>query len=554
MKFIFSIVRIAFVLILNIQISIGQNFSENIQRPIDPAEYNNLSTPYNTSLTFIYNLQQENFRPEIAAKTLHTALVPYSDAEDLAIKLKQIFDGRGLMIKIHELPHDPDYVDTVYNAQQKFFFDTRQLPKVFLEKVGNEWLFSRFTVEHIDEMHQETYPIGTAALLKILPRVGDNQFFGLQLWQLVGLFILILFLFSSHKLFTFLVDRGLYYVLRKIGYGEVAEKYLLPVARLVSIYFIVILLSIYIRVLQLPIEIVSYMVIFLNATKPFIVTIIFYYLVDILSLYLEKLAMKTESTLDDQLVPLVRKTMKTFVVIIGSLFILKHGLQLDIVPFLTGLSIGGLAFALAAQDTIKNFFGSIMIFIDKPFQVGDWITSGDLDGTVEEVGFRSTRVRTFRNSLVYIPNGKLADATIDNHGLRKYRRFNSTITLTYDTPPELLDLYVKGLREVVTAHAHTRKDFYNIYFNNMSAYSLDIMFYVFFEVGTWQEELQCRHDLLIQTVKLANSIGVRFAFPTQTLNMETFPEKKGLSPSYDEGNTAYQKKLNDFIETELNKN
>jgi len=553
MKFYLRVILILFPVIFNLQTGFAQIFSDHVPVPIDPADYNNLSTPYNTTLTFFYNLQKENYRPGIAASTLNTTSMPHRDAEALAVKLKQIFDGKGLMVKMDQLPNDPDYVDTIYHAHSKYFFDARQLPKVFLEKVGNEWKFSAFTVAHIDEVHQEIYPLGTATLLRILPQMGHHEYFGLQTWQLIGLFILLLVIFASHKLFTFLVDRGLFYVLKKIGYGTVAEKYLLPVARLVSIYFVVILLSIFIRVLQLPIEIVSYLALFLSATKPFIVTIIFYKLVDILSLYMEKMALKTASTLDDQLVPLVRKTMKAFVVIIGALFILKDGLQLDIVPFLTGLSIGGLAFALAAQDTIKNFFGSIMIFIDKPFQVGDWITSGDLDGTVEEVGFRSTRIRTFRNSLVYIPNGKLADATIDNHGLRKYRRFTSTITLTYDTPPELIDLYVKGLREVVVNHPHTRKDFYNVYFNNMSSYSLDIMFYVFFEVGTWQEELQCRQELLLQTLKLANQIGVRFAFPTQTLHMESFPEKKGFTPTY-EGNGDYQRKLDEFIKTEIHRN
>ena len=554
MNFRFRVSSISFLLFFIVQLGFGQIFSDHAQVPIDPADYNNLSTPYNTTLTFFYNLQQDNFRPEIAAKTLDVSSMPNRDAQALALKLKQVFDGKGIMVRMNELPNNPDYSDTVFHATNKYFFDTRLLPNVFLEKVGNEWKFSRFTVEHIDQIHQETYPLGTATLLKILPRMGHQQYFGLQVWQLIGLFALLLFVFTAHKIFTLVVDRGLFFILKKLGYGSVAEKYLLPVARLVSIYLIVMLLAIFIRVLQLPIEVVSYLVIFLNATKPFIVTIIFYKLVDILSLYMEKLALRTTSTLDDQLVPLVRKTMKAFVVIIGALFILKDGLRLDIVPFLTGLSIGGLAFALAAQDTIKNFFGSIMIFIDKPFQVGDWITSGDLDGTVEEVGFRSTRIRTFTNSLVYIPNGKLADSTIDNHGLRKYRRFSSTITLTYDTPPELIELYVQGLRQVVATHPHTRKDFYNVYFNNMSAYSLDVMFYVFFEVGTWQEELQCRHELLIQTVKLANKIGVRFAFPTQTLHMETFPEKKGYTPVYEEANGDYQNKLNDFIKTELNKN
>jgi MscS family membrane protein len=306
-------------------------------------------------------------------------------------------------------------------------------------------------------------------------------------------------------------------------------------------------------VLQLPAEIWTWVLVIFRTLKPFLITIIFYKLVNVVAAYFGKLATKTESTLDDQLVPLLRKTLKAFVIIIGTLFILRDGLNLDIIPFLTGLSIGGVAIALAAQDTIKNFFGSVMIFIDKPFQVGDWITSGDIDGTVEEVGFRSTRVRTFRNSLMYVPNGKIADATLDNHGLRQYRRFFTTLTLTYDTPPVLIEEFVKGLREIVLAHPHTRKDMYHIYFNNLSSYSQDIMFYIFFEVPTWGEELACRHEVLVQTVKLANTLGVRFAFPTQTLHMESFPEKKGLVPDYNADQTFYQNKLGDFMNNTLNK-
>ncbi|CAN0285517.1 unnamed protein product, partial [Chrysoparadoxa australica] len=198
-------------------------------------------------------------------------------------------------------------------------------------------------------------------------------------------------------------------------------------------------------------------------------------LVNILALYLKHLAEKTKSTLDDQLVPLVRKTLKTFVVVIGSLFVLDN-LNIDILPLVTGLSIGGIAFALAAQDTIKNFFGSLMIFIANPFQIGDWITAGDIDGTVEEVGFRSSRIRTFRNSLMYVPNSKLADSTVDNHGLRQYRRFYTQIALTYDTPPELIQTFIEGLRKIVENHPDTRKDYFHVYLNYMAAFSLNVMF------------------------------------------------------------------------------
>ncbi|WP_114748652.1 mechanosensitive ion channel family protein [Pleomorphovibrio marinus] len=542
-----------FILNLGIGSSIAQSFESEPGIPLDSTDYNSLSSPYHSTLTFFYNLSEEHYNPEKSARTLDLSGQPTDNAVKLAIKLKQVFDGRGIYVRVNDIPNEPNYRDTLRNNQQRYYFDTQRLPTVFLEKVGNEWKFSSFTVSQINELHQETFPLGTDKLLNILPRIGTDVYFGLHLWQLVGLFLLLLLIFTSHKLFTFVVDRGLHYMLVKFGYGHVAEKYLLPVARITSIYFIVLLLAIFIRILQLPITTVYWITLLLNAARPFLVTIIFYKVVDVLSIYMTKMAEKTPSTLDDQLVPLVRKTLKAFVIIVGVLFILKDGLQVDIVPFLTGLSIGGLAFALAAQDTIKNFFGSLMIFIDKPFQVGDWITSGDVDGTVEEVGFRSTRVRTFRNSLMYIPNGVIADRTIDNHGLRAYRRFSTQITITYDTPPELIEVFVDGLRKIVQNHPKTRKDFYNIYFNNLSSYSLDIMFYVFFEVPTWPEELKTREDLLLSIVRLANELGVRFAFPTQTLHMETFPEKKGLMPIYGDGKEEYQQKLSQFINKEIHK-
>jgi len=516
----------------------------------DTTDHNNFSSPYHTVYTFFYNLNEPNFNPDLAAKALNMSGSEGEDAASLAVKLKQVFDGKGVFVRMNTVPNVADFRDTDRNGKQVYVFDELIIPAVYLEKVEGRWKFSSATVKNIKALHQETYPFGTAKLLDILPRIGNQNYFGFYLWQLISIFLLVLMVFTSHKFFTFLIDRLFYYFLVKSGYGQIAKQYLLPVARIISIYFIILLLAIFIPVLQLPIHVVAWITLLLNTAKPFIVTIIFYKLVDVFSAYIERMADKTTSTLDDQLVPLVRKTLKAFVIVIGSLFILKYGLRIDIVPFLTGLSIGGLAFALAAQDTIKNFFGSIMIFIDKPFQVGDWITSGEVDGTVEEVGFRSTRVRTFRNSLVYIPNGKIADATVDNHGLRKYRRFYATITITYDTPPELIEVFLTGLRKIVQNHPKTRKDYYNIYLNNLSAYSLDIMFYVFFKVPSWPEELKAREELILATIRLANELGVRFAFPTQTLHMETFPEKSGFTPIHEGDKATYQKRLDAFIHTE----
>ncbi len=536
-----------------IQVSFGQLVSdqETLDK-IDPEV--NLSTPYHTTLTFFINLEDNNFNPEESAKALNWSNLPEGDRADLSIKLKQIFEGNGVAVRTSQIPNKAEYLDSLAGNEPVFYFDRQILPSIFLTKVEDQWLFSSYSVGEIERLHDLTYPYGTAALLDLLPKAGNDKYLGLYLWQIIGLGILILFVFITHWLFTWLVDRGLLYIMARLGYGSMGEQYLLPVAKVTSIYLIVIWLSLFIRVLQLPIEIWSWLVVIFRILKPLLITVIFYKIVDVIAAYFVNLATKTESTLDDQLVPLLRKTLKAFVIVIGTLFILRDGLNLDIIPFLTGLSIGGVAIALAAQDTIKNFFGSIMIFVDRPFQVGDWITSGEVDGTVEEVGFRSTRVRTFRNSVTYIPNGKIADATVDNHGLRQYRRFYTTITITYDTPPELVEQFIKGLREIVLAHPNTRKDYFNIYFNNLSSFSLDIMFYVFFEVPTWPMELQARHELLIQIMKLAEALGVRFAFPTQTLHMESFPEKKELAPDYSqESPESYQKKLGEFVQKELHK-
>ncbi|WP_236587578.1 mechanosensitive ion channel family protein [Marivirga aurantiaca] len=498
-----------------------------------------LQTPKATVTTFLTYLQEENFHPSVAAKTLHPAFVKNKDEEKLIVQLKQIIDGTGIMIDLEELPQDPNYTDTSSN-KQRLVLSAIELPDVYLEKHQGKWYFSSRTIERIPEMHQSVYPFGTDKLMNILPKLGHQKFLGLHAWQHISILILIILCILIHKLLTFIFDRLIYQLLNKRGYKRVARDYIIPVARPFSLAIVVGLLIIFVPVLQLPIFVNYYLILLLNAMVPLFGTMVVYKLIDIIGEYMMKVAEKTESTMDDQIVPIVKRVLKIFVLIVGFLFILSK-LRFDITALLAGISIGGLAFALAAQDTIKNFFGSLMILFDKPFQIGDWITAGDIDGTVEEVGFRSTRVRTFRNSLITVPNGKLADMSVDNHGLRQYRRFYTTITITYDTPTHLIEAFTEGLKRIVEEHPKTRKDFYNIYFNNMSAYSLDIMFYIFLEVPTWGEELEHKENILLSIMKLAKNLGIQFAFPTQTLHMENFPGQPSLSPKYDEKDAVQSK-------------
>lgn len=503
-----------------------------------------LQTPYHTVVTHLQFLQEDNFHPEISAKTIFSEGLSEEQAIAVAIKIKQVYDGRGLYIDVDEIPKKVDFTDSA-TAKQRYVI-ANEFPDIYLQKVDDKWVYSRKTVKAINDIHKKVYPFGTDRLLNFLPKLGNKVYFGLHMWQLFGLLLLITASFLVHKLFSFLFETIIDKLLNKKAFENVAKVYIMPVARPFSFFVVFVLLMIFVPVLQLPITTGKYIILALRAALPFFATMVMYNLVDIFAIYLKRLAARNDNSLDDQLVPLLRRVLKIFVVVVGGLFILQN-LNVNVTALLAGISITGLAFALAAQDTIKNLFGSIMIFLDKPFKIGDWITSGEIDGTVEEVGFRSTRIRTFRNSVTYVPNGKLADATVDNHGLRVYRRFYTKIALTYDTPAELIQIFVDGLREIVKRHTETRKDFYQIHFNDMGDFSLQIMFYIFFAVPTWDDELRCRHEILLEVLKLAEELNVRFAFPTQTLHMETFPEKESLTPEYTVSSEQLRAKLNAYF-------
>lgn len=249
------------------------------------------------------------------------------------------------------------------------------------------------------------------------------------------------------------------------------------------------------------------------------VVFLLYLLVDIISLYFYQRALKTENKFDDILVPLIRKTLKTFVVLMG-LIMVGESFTLDMKNILAGLGIGGIAFALAAKDTISNIFGSITVLFDRPFRIGDWVViDGKIEGTIEEVGLRSTRIRTFYNSLITLPNGQLTNVHIDNLGQRTYRRFKTTVSVQYDTPPEKIEALCEGIRHIILNHKWTRKDYFHVYFNNLSDSSLDILVYLFWKVPDWSQELAERHRLLIDILRLGRELDIKFAFPTQTVHL-----------------------------------
>ncbi|ASD63119.1 hypothetical protein B9G79_05820 [Bdellovibrio bacteriovorus] len=241
-----------------------------------------------------------------------------------------------------------------------------------------------------------------------------------------------------------------------------------------------------------------------------------YYAVDAACSVLADYTSKTPSTFDDQLVPFASKALKIFVVVMGFLIVLQS-FGLNVMSLLAGLGLGGLALALAAQDTAANLFGSITILFDRPFQVGDWVKIKDMEGTVEEIGFRSTRVRTFYNSLITIPNAMMAKETVDNMGVRPARRVRQVLGLVYETAPETIEAFCDRVRYYIKSDEKVIADTVTVHFNNYNASSLDVLVNFHLKVYTGPEELQHQQRIFIEILKIAADMKVSFAYPTQTV-------------------------------------
>jgi len=243
-----------------------------------------------------------------------------------------------------------------------------------------------------------------------------------------------------------------------------------------------------------------------------------YRLVDVIDHFLRKWAARTETAIDDMLAPLLRKSMRITIVIVASMFIVQLVYKKPIGELLIGLGVGGLAVALAAQDMIKNFFGSITILLDRPFSVGDRIVIGGHDGPVEEVGFRSTKIRTLEGHLVTVPNAEAANTIVQNIGRRPYIRRLSNITITYDTPPEKVRRALEIIKEILKDHEGMREEFPpRIFFNDFNDCSLNILMLYWYHPPDYWAFQAFNEKVNIEMLERFSAEGIEFAFPTQTI-------------------------------------
>ena len=436
------------------------------------------------------------------------------------IRLATITDRRhGLPYILHK--YQKGNIQLTRQADGRWLFDTetvRVIPLI-LDEVSNQSRLVKFDKKNI----KQNRPL----YLRIREQLPNNlrkKTFILENWQWIGLFLFI----GLGVIADFIMALLLKWLLRfwkskKFMYRHLSDQSLRPF----GLMAMALVWWIGIRIMVFPEQVMLVLLIavkFLVALSSVWAT---YRLIDLIAVWVLEKARVTENKLDDMLAPLVPKTLKIFVTVIGVVFIAEN-LNINISSLLAGLGIGGLAFALAAKDMVQNIFGSITVLLDRTFIVGDWIKVGKIEGSVERIGFRSTKVRTFYNSLITMPNSVFITAEVDNMGERRYRRYSTHFSLTYHTPPDKIEAFCEGVREIVRLHPYMRKDYYHVYLNDLGSSALDVLVYVFWETPDWATELRERHHFLLDCLRLAQSLGIEYAFPTQTLYLEKMPPNMDL--------------------------
>lgn len=239
--------------------------------------------------------------------------------------------------------------------------------------------------------------------------------------------------------------------------------------------------------------------------------------VDLLLEVVERKFLSGDVQLARMMLPVLGKTFKVFVLIIGVLTTAQY-LGMPITSVLAGLGVGGIAVALAAQNTLANVFGSITILTDRPFRVGDRVQIDKFDGSVEQIGLRSTRIRTLEGHLVVIPNKTVADSAINNISQRPAIRQTFSISLTYDTPAERVQEAVAILKDIFAGHELTQDAL--VFWKSYGAASLDIFVVYWCKTTDYGQFARALEEINLEIKRRFDAARLEFAFPTQTIHLK----------------------------------
>ncbi|MFB4164669.1 mechanosensitive ion channel family protein [Alteribacillus sp. JSM 102045] len=342
-------------------------------------------------------------------------------------------------------------------------------------------------------------------------------------WIDIGIaFVIFLLIFVFRKIFTTYIFRFIMRFAKKTPTDIFTN---LIVAFEKPIRFFIGILGIYLAILYLPIPREQLGLINTLYRSIIIVVIgwgLFNFASSSSSLFY-KISHKMEDGEDSMLIPFLSKLLR-FVIVALTITVVAHEWDYDINGFVAGLGLGGLAFALAAQDTLSNFFGGIIIVSERPFKKGDWIATPTVEGIVEDISFRSTKVRTFEDSLVTVPNNTLAHEAITNWSEMDKRLISFTVGVEYATSREKLERVVNRIEEMLFNHEAIDNELIIVKLNEMSSSSYDIFLYFFTKTTAWVEWFNVKQQMNLEVIKILEEEDVHIAFPSRSMYLEKYPD------------------------------
>jgi len=363
--------------------------------------------------------------------------------------------------------------------------------------------------------------IGAAVIAAIIFAYTQPNLFPPWLWKsswLVYVLLVIIYaiLFAGGNFLTTLL--GTLTVALKDD-EEKIRLHLLLKAALWPIRLLLLAIAIYAtqEILSLPAPVDQIIETLTNIVGTLVVVVFLYQMLDVVDYELTKFVRREDNEFDLNFVQMVRIVCKVLIALFGSIYLIKAATGKPMTTLLAGLGIGGLAVALAAQDTLKNLFGSFMIMLDKPFKVGDRVVAEGYDGFVEEIGFRTTRLRTFPGHLISIPNEKMASANIENITMRPNIRRHTNITITYDTPVAKVERALSIIKDILKDHEGMHPDYPpRVHFNEFNDTSLNIAVWYWLSGFDFWSAIQFNEAFNFKVMRAFEAEGIEFAFPTTT--------------------------------------
>jgi len=355
---------------------------------------------------------------------------------------------------------------------------------------------------------------------KVSAFLVQNTLFGIPLYRLAQAFGIFLLFFMLRKLFARLI-LGTLLRLARAAHSTTAQRILRLVDGPMKFAFVILGLSVALKVAQIESEATQRII------KSLVIFDIFWLLFNLVNILDETIygfTRKFGKELYREIGAFFIKTLKIFIFAIGLVSILQTW-DINVSAFIASLGLGGLAFALAAKDTAANLFGGLSILADRALKLDDWIKVGEVEGIVEEIGLRTTKVRTFEKSLVTVPNQYISNNPIENFSRRRVRRIKMRIGLVYSTTKQQMEQIVRDIRQMLLQHPGIAKnETLLVYFDEFGASELSIFIYCFTNTADWAKYLETREDINLRIMEIVHSRGSDFAFPSESLYIEKIPE------------------------------